>query len=259
MAEFYSFEDVMQELQIDEDELKRLISAGELRGFRDGDEIKFRKDDVLKLKKSRETEPTIILSDSDQVRVPEGEDELIVDESASKDTVVNIDVFETEEVSPLTTDDSDIPTVDIPTFEEGATDFVLADEQPVEISGISGAAGGPKRPRSDDAAATMIDTAPAAGTAPATFDLVEERGEFEAGMPEGGGRISRSARLRAMTIKKKRGHPVSTVLLFLSSVIMIVPGAIIYNWVRGVEPKWIWEFAFKFQGMVDMIHSWFGS
>ena len=65
MAEFYTFDEVMQELQIDEEELKRLISQGELRGFRDGDEIKFRRDDVLNLKKNRETEPTIILTDSD--------------------------------------------------------------------------------------------------------------------------------------------------------------------------------------------------
>ncbi|TET38966.1 MAG: DNA-binding protein [Planctomycetota bacterium] len=257
MAEFYTFEEVMQELQIDEEELKRLISQGELRGFRDGDEIKFRRDDVLNLKKNRETEPTIILTDSDhEIRVPGEEADLIVDESADKDTVVNIDVFETEEVSPLTTDDSDVPTVDIPTFEEGATDFVLADEEPIEIPDLAEV----EIDGDTDAAATIIDTEPpTAGEAPATFDLVEEPDEFAAGALTGSGRISRSARLRAMTIKKKRGHPVSTVFLFLTSIIMIWPGAIIWNLVRGVEPKWIYDMAFKFRNMVDMIHSWFGN
>ncbi|MHC4660519.1 MAG: helix-turn-helix domain-containing protein, partial [Planctomycetota bacterium] len=251
MAEFYSFEEVMQELQIDEEELKRLISQGELRGFRDGDEIKFRRDDVHNLKKTRETEPTIILTDSDhEIRLPEEDGDLIVDD-ADKDTVVNIDVFETEEVSPLTTDDSDVPTVDIPTFESGATDFMLADEEPIEIPDLGDAA----LVDDGDAAATIIDTAPAlSDTEPATFDLVEEPEEFEAGPLTGSGRISRSARLRAMTIKKKRGHPVSTVILFLSSVIMIFPGAILWNWVRGVEPMWLTNMAFKFRGMVDMIH-----
>src|SRR5580704_14801305 len=59
--EYMSFEDVLGELQIDEEELKKLVSQGELRGFRDGLSMKFKKDDVLNLKQGRETEPTVIL------------------------------------------------------------------------------------------------------------------------------------------------------------------------------------------------------
>src|SRR5438093_8970129 len=90
MAEYMSFEDVLKELQVDEEELKKLVSQGELRGFRDGTSMKFKKDDVLNLKKGRETEPTIILTDSDQeMGIAESSDELILDESTS-DTVINI-------------------------------------------------------------------------------------------------------------------------------------------------------------------------
>jgi hypothetical protein len=61
MADYFSFEDVLSELQLDEDELKRMVSEGELRAFRDENKMKFRKDDVESLKKGRVTEPTIIL------------------------------------------------------------------------------------------------------------------------------------------------------------------------------------------------------
>ena len=88
--EYMSFEDVLAELQIDEEELKKLVSQGELRGFRDGLSMKFKKDDVLNLKQGRETEPTIILTDSDQeMGIAESSDELILEDSTS-DTVINI-------------------------------------------------------------------------------------------------------------------------------------------------------------------------
>ncbi|MBI5369047.1 MAG: helix-turn-helix domain-containing protein [Planctomycetes bacterium] len=61
MPEYFSFEDVMGELQLDEEELKRMVSEGELRAFRDENKMKFRKDDVESLKKGRITEPTIVL------------------------------------------------------------------------------------------------------------------------------------------------------------------------------------------------------
>ena len=88
--EYMSFEEVLAELQIDEEELKKLVSQGELRGFRDGLSMKFKKDDVLNLKQGRETEPTIILTDSDQeMGIAESSDELILEDSTS-DTVINI-------------------------------------------------------------------------------------------------------------------------------------------------------------------------
>ncbi|MDP3975972.1 MAG: hypothetical protein Q8P95_03575 [bacterium] len=47
--EYMSFEDVLSELRIDEEELKKLVSQGELRGFRDGLSMKFNADDVRRL------------------------------------------------------------------------------------------------------------------------------------------------------------------------------------------------------------------
>ncbi|GEM_PF-1881393 len=61
MADYFSFEDVMKELELGEEELKRMVSEGELRAFRDENKMKFKKEDVENLKKGRITEPTIIL------------------------------------------------------------------------------------------------------------------------------------------------------------------------------------------------------
>lgn len=61
MPEYFSFEDVLKELNIDEEELKRMVSEGELRAFRSENKMKFKAEDVDNLKKGRVTEPTVIL------------------------------------------------------------------------------------------------------------------------------------------------------------------------------------------------------
>lgn len=61
MVEYFSFEDVLGELKLDEEELRRMVSEGELRAFRDENKMKFRKDDVDGLRKGKTTEPTIVL------------------------------------------------------------------------------------------------------------------------------------------------------------------------------------------------------
>lgn len=65
--DFWTFEKVMRELQMEEDELKRLVSAGELRAFRDADQMKFKKEDIDGFKGgSSDSEPDVIeLLDSD--------------------------------------------------------------------------------------------------------------------------------------------------------------------------------------------------
>ena len=48
--DYYSFEEVLKNLKLQEDELKRLVSAGEIRAFRDQDTMRFKAEDVEKLK-----------------------------------------------------------------------------------------------------------------------------------------------------------------------------------------------------------------
>ncbi|MCC6574182.1 MAG: hypothetical protein IT462_10365 [Planctomycetes bacterium] len=56
MSKYRSFDEVLKELDMDEDELKRLVSEGQIRAFRDEDRMKFRTEDVVNLRSSRTKE-----------------------------------------------------------------------------------------------------------------------------------------------------------------------------------------------------------
>lgn len=45
-GEFYTFDEVLRQLNIDENRLKRLVSEGEIRAFREGDQMKFKKGEI---------------------------------------------------------------------------------------------------------------------------------------------------------------------------------------------------------------------
>ena len=61
MSEYLSFEEVLGELNISEEDLKRMVSEGELRAFRDENKMKFRTDDVKSIKGGgRPSEPTVV-------------------------------------------------------------------------------------------------------------------------------------------------------------------------------------------------------
>ena len=49
-GDFYSFDEALDELRLKEEELKRLVSEGEIRAFRKGDTMKLRKSDVESLR-----------------------------------------------------------------------------------------------------------------------------------------------------------------------------------------------------------------
>ena len=103
--EYYSFERVLKELQIEEEELKRLVSEGEIRAFRDEDKMKFKKSDIEGLKKGRMTEPTIILPSGESEESSEDSEVLLVEEDTSE-TLLDIDDVAAEASS------SHVPTVD---------------------------------------------------------------------------------------------------------------------------------------------------
>ena len=54
-GEFLSFDEALAELQMATHELRSMVAQGEIRAFRDEDVLKFRRTDVLDLKKTRDT------------------------------------------------------------------------------------------------------------------------------------------------------------------------------------------------------------
>ena len=87
---YVDWEQAREELGVDDEELKRLVSQAELRGFRDGSSMKFKAEDVEDLLDDRETEPTIVYSDADvPMGLAESSDERILEDSTS-DAVIHV-------------------------------------------------------------------------------------------------------------------------------------------------------------------------
>jgi len=229
-GEFYTSEEILKELQIDDKELRRLISQGELRAYRDAAGLKFRKADVERLKKGRETEPTIILTDSDaEISLP-SEEELLVDEGAKgRETVLDIDVFETEEMpTVIKPPEPKEPAETIPTV-------------PLERA----------EPAIEEGAATVTDRGRRVPRA------AKAQEEFETVSPArvGSGRISRSARLRLLQLKRKKSHIVWTVLLLVTTIFILMSGPFIFNEMRSVTPKYAVDLSDNVRGLADWFFS----
>ena len=62
--DFLSFEKALRELKLRSEELKKLVSEGEIRAYRDGDSMKFRLEDVQALGSKSEGDTKLSFADS---------------------------------------------------------------------------------------------------------------------------------------------------------------------------------------------------
>ncbi len=62
--DFLSFEKALRELKMRSEELKKLVSEGEIRAFRDGDSMKFRLEDIKALTTKAEGDSKLSFADS---------------------------------------------------------------------------------------------------------------------------------------------------------------------------------------------------
>jgi len=265
-VEYMTFQEVLEELQIDEEELKRLVSNAELRGFRAGSSMKFKRDDVMNLKQGRETEPTIILTDSDQeMGIAESSDELILEDSTS-DTVINIGdimggqqsgskqeiIFDTTEEYTVSPHDSDpeaaIPTVEVPSVSEdvGVSNLVETDSD-----------------------AALVEVASDESMETEAFELMDESGETDgvAGAPGAAGKapsqrgskrnMSQSARMRSLEIEKRQSHVLWTLILVVGIFVVSLQGGIMYSEMLGTAPKWTNDLTNPLRRSVDTVYTWF--
>jgi excisionase family DNA binding protein len=110
--DFFSFDEALNQLNLKEEELKRLVSEGEIRAFREGDTMKLRRADVENLKKE----------------LMGGE---VVDLGGASEDLVFEDDLQLEETGMATEEISDMDTM----LEEGVEDVgevALEEEVPAE-------------------------------------------------------------------------------------------------------------------------------
>ena len=96
-GEFYTFDEVVRQLHIDENKLKRLVSEGEISAFREGDVMKFKKTEIDKIASKSpgsETSETVLseitLEDEAPAFEESGEtltDDLVFEGAGKKDEI----------------------------------------------------------------------------------------------------------------------------------------------------------------------------
>jgi hypothetical protein len=89
--DFFSFDEALSELRLKEEELKRLVSEGEIRAFREGETMKLRKGDVEALRGE--------LGGSEVVDLGEPNEEIVFEDDAMADEAG----MATEEISDVDT------------------------------------------------------------------------------------------------------------------------------------------------------------
>ena len=97
-GEFYTFDEVLKRLNIDANKLKRLVSEGEIRAFREGEEMKFKRGDI------------------DGLDVAKGEPEALdfaAAEAESSETLTDDLIFDEGDELDLSSDDAGMATAEI--------------------------------------------------------------------------------------------------------------------------------------------------
>lgn len=106
--EFFSFDEALHELRLKEEELKRLVSEGEIRAFRDGETMKLRRTDVETLRSE--------LSGGEVVDLGEPTEELVFEDDTDLDAGMATE--EISEADTLLDDVEDVGDFEIEVEEE---------------------------------------------------------------------------------------------------------------------------------------------
>ena len=90
--DFLSFEKALRELKLRSEELKKLVSEGEIRAYRDGDSMKFRREDIQSLGAKAEGDTKLSFADS-----LEDDTGMVTEQISDEDTLLaEDDVVETK-------------------------------------------------------------------------------------------------------------------------------------------------------------------
>jgi hypothetical protein len=90
MSDRVNFDQAAALLGMTTEELQGLVSNQEIRAEHDGGEVFFREEDIEAFQKSRSTEPTVVLSESTEALVDEG-DGVVLEDLSTEETVLNIE------------------------------------------------------------------------------------------------------------------------------------------------------------------------
>ena len=95
--DFVSFEKALRDLKLQSEQLKKMVSQGDIRAFRVGDSMQFRAEDVAALKSQSEGEEELVFADA-----LEDDTGMVTEELSEEDTLLVEDDLDDdeEELSP---------------------------------------------------------------------------------------------------------------------------------------------------------------
>jgi hypothetical protein len=246
--QYYSFEKVLNELHLAEDELKRMVSEGQLRAFRDNNKMRFRKEDVERLRSQKQEDPTLVLggddlSDDTDDTLNDAGDLDDLDFQTDDSSVPSLD-FDGDEAGDIEYDD--VPDVELDDLGSDATqriaddaDFLDGDDLDMQTE--------PLDLDMDDADATMIDpgTAAEAGglTAAGDDEDVDLHLDGEATMVDPG--ALRPAQSRARRAAAGAGAPsggggatgqvgvIGVLVLIVGLAVLALPAFVVFDYSSG--------------------------
>jgi excisionase family DNA binding protein len=133
-GEFYTFDEVVRQLKIDENKLKRLVSEGEISAFREGDVMKFKRTEIDKIATKSggsETSETVLSEITLEDEAPAFEE--------SGETLTDDLVFESSDTGDKISlgDQAGLATEEISsqdTFIEDAGDEIGMTTEPIDLS-----------------------------------------------------------------------------------------------------------------------------
>lgn len=92
--DYISFEKALRDLQMQSEQLKRLVSEGEIRAFRDGDSMKFKREDLDALRGDEDEAEELVFEES-----LEDDTGMVTEELSDEDTLLAEDDLEEEPVT----------------------------------------------------------------------------------------------------------------------------------------------------------------
>ena len=99
--QFYSFDEALGELRLKEEELKRLVSEGEIRAFRDGDTMKLRRNDVESLRSELSGGDVVDLGGAAEELVFEDDSDLADEAGMATEEISNVDTIIEDDVEDV--------------------------------------------------------------------------------------------------------------------------------------------------------------
>jgi len=111
--QFFSFDEALDELRLQEEELKRLVSEGEIRAFREGETMKLRRADVEALRSELSGGEVVDLGDVTDDLVFEDDPGMITEDLTDTGADTLLDDDDVEDVGEIDLEDEDFDDEEI--------------------------------------------------------------------------------------------------------------------------------------------------